>query len=99
LPYKSLFLDGLISTALKENKIDEALEQVAEYSMALNMAKKMTSEKDTLILSMSDLGNSLNFDTVKVSFGSFSKYLSIKKQLIQFCQKNAPKIMNHNLTY
>jgi hypothetical protein len=62
IPIYFFTIDGLISSALKENKIKEALEQVSEYSVALNMAKMMTNEKDTLILSMSDLGSSAVYE-------------------------------------
>lgn len=66
-------LDGLIGEALKEGKINEALEQVSEYSIALNMAHMMTKTTDTLVLSM-DVGNPLLDAELKVSIKISHKF-------------------------
>ena len=69
------FLDGLINEAHKENKINKALAQIVQYSNALGMVGMMNSDKDTLVLSMSNFGSTLTIAGSAVSI------------LLNFCLK------------
>lgn len=81
--------DSLINEAHKKNQIRKALNQVLEYDSAINMAKMMVSETNTLVVSLSDVGSTLSITGNGVRNEIVPKNLIFVfiKKITYFCRK------------